>query len=83
MPFGVEWADSAKLDFDDLIPMDAVMARMVVGSFPHDRWVRGRALSDASASSTDLRELENESVRVIYELFVFDETVRIISVRRD
>ena len=82
MPFRVSWTDSANLQFNSLTDtFDIVWTRQLVGSFKHDRWVRGRLISDPTATGVDLRELENGPIRLRYELLMDDESVRVTSLR--
>ena len=82
MPFRVSWTEPANLQFNGLTePFGIVWTRQMVGSFQHDRWVRGRIISDPTATGVDLRELENGPIRLRYELLMDDESVRITSVR--
>ena len=82
MPFTVEWTDRAKLEMrEHRNTIRYVLARQLVGSFRHDRWQRGRTVSNPTATGVDLRELENGPIRLRYELLMDDESVRIMSVR--
>ena len=82
MPFTVEWTDQAKLEMrEQRSTIQYVLARQLVGSFRHDRWLRGRIVSNPTETGVDLRELENGHIRLRYELLMDDEAVRITSVR--
>lgn len=82
MPFAVQWTDPAKLEtLEQRGTVRYLLVRQLVGSFEHDRWARGRIISDPTATGVDLRELENGPIRLRYELLMDDESVRITSVR--
>ncbi len=82
MPFAVEWTDSAKLEMQEQRgTVRYVLARQLVRSFRHDRWLRGQIVSHATATGVDLRELDNGQTRLSYELLMVDESVRVMSVR--
>ena len=82
MPFAVQWTDTAKLEtLEQTGSVRYLLVRQLVGSFKHDRWARGRIVSDPTATSVDLRELLNGPIRLRYELLIVDESVRVTSVR--
>ena len=82
MPFRVRWTEPGKIEMQEQRgTIRYVLARQLLGSFPHDRWVRGRIVSDPTVTGVDLRELENGPIRLTYELLMDDESVRITSVR--
>lgn len=82
MPFRVSWTDPAKIEMQEQRgTIRYVLARQLLGSFRHDRWVRGRIVSDPTVTGVDLRELENGPILLRYELLMDDEYVRITSVR--
>ena len=82
MPFRVRWTDPGKIEMQEHRgTIRYVLARQLLGSFPHDRWVQGRIVSDPTVTGVDLRELENGPIRLTYELLMDDESVRITSVR--
>ena len=82
MPFVVHWTDPARLEtLRQRGTVRYLLVRQLVGSFKHDRWAHGRIVSDATATGVDLRELQNGSIRLRYELLIDDESVRITAVR--
>ena len=82
MPFTVEWTDPAKLEMQEQRgTIRYILVRQLVGSFRHDRWLRGRIVSDSTVTGVDLRELENGPIRLRYELLMDAQSVRITSVR--
>lgn len=82
MPFAVQWTDPAKLEtLEQRGTVRYLLVRQLVGSFKHDRWAHGRIVSEPTATGVDLRELQNGPIRLRYELLIFDESVRITSVR--
>ncbi len=77
MPFRIDWTNEARNDFLNLSPRDQVFVRMVVGSFRHDRWLEGRPHGQLANKEAELRELQYEHVRRVYELDRHNETVTI------
>ena len=83
MPFRVEWRDEAKVAFRRLGPTDIMATRKLVGSFQHDRWLSGRAVPGPASPGTELMELRNGPVRLLYELNRAEESVFIRAIVRD
>ena len=77
MPFTIEWSDEAKAAFRRSGPMDIIATRKLIGSFRHDHWLRGRPVSGPASPGTELMELRNGPIRLLYELNRDEETVLI------
>ena len=83
MPFKVGYHDRVPIAFHDLPGMEQVMFRKLVGSFPHDRWLQGRPVDGAASPGTELLELSNGTIRLVYELSRAEESVYITNMFRD
>ena len=83
MPFRIEYSDKARDQFKALKPTDIVAARQLIGSFAHDRWLRGRAITGQTSLDTELMELKNGPIHLRYEIDRHSETVRIVAILVD
>ena len=68
MPFEVGYDDHIPRDFDNLPAIQQMFFRMLVGSFRHDRWLEGRPIPAPASPGTELMELKNGPIRLVYEL---------------
>ena len=59
------------------------MIRGLIGSFKHDRWLRGEPVDGPSAQGTELMQLRNGQIILRYELNRAAERVRIVAIIRD
>ena len=83
MPFKVGYDDHIPRDFEDLPAMQQIFFRMLVGSFRHDRWLEGRLVPAAASPGTELMELKNGPIRLVYELNRAEESVFIRAIVRE
>lgn len=83
MPFEVAYDDHIPQDFEDLPEMQKVFFRMLIGSFRHDRWLSGRPVPGPSSTGTELRELANGPISLVYELNRAEESVFILAIVRN
>ncbi len=75
MPFKVDYSAETKATFRELKPMEMMAARKLIGSFRHDRWLDGRPLPAPASPGTELKELKNGPIRMVYELNRAEESV--------
>ena len=63
--------------------MEMMAARKLIGSFRHDRWLDGRTLPAPASPGTELMELKNGPIRLVYELNRAEEAVFIRAIVRE
>lgn len=80
MPFRIEYSDEAIAEFKALQPQHIPPARKLIGSFPHDRWLTAGPSSEWSQPGSDVRELDNGPITLVYELDHANEVVRILRI---
>ena len=77
MPYRVTWADDALDDLGNLSPQQYLAVRKMVGSFRHDRWLKGRPFRSPEVTDTTLLMLEAGERSIVYRI---DEEQHLIEV---
>ena len=77
MPYRVSWRDEALVDLRDLSAQQYMAIRKMVGSFRHDRWLKGRPFRSLRFTDTTLLMLEAGERSIVYRI---DEEQHLIEV---
>ena len=82
MPFRIRYTREALADYGrlTLTPLNVLQTRKLIGSFPHDRWLRGSPSLAHVRPGADVRELVNGPITVVYELEHTNEVVIILRI---
>ena len=80
MPFRIEFSDVALIQFRALQPLNIIATRKLIGSFPHDRWLMGRRVSNPTSPGAELMELRNGPIRLQYELNRAEQAITIVAI---
>ena len=80
MPYRVTWADEAAYHFSDLSRPQYMAVRKMVGSFPHDRWLKGRPFRSAEFSAVPLLLLNAGERSIVYSIDDDARVVRIVAI---
>ena len=83
MPFTISYSDEVQAVFRASPAWDIVMVRALVGSFKHDRWLRGEPVEGQSTPGTELMQLSNKQITLRYEISRKTERVHIVAITRD
>ena len=80
MPYRVIWRDDAAKDLRNLQELEWVWVRRAVGSFPHDRWLKGRPFRRAELSESALLMLEVGDLSLVYRIDEVERAVEIFAI---
>ena len=76
----MSWREDALDDLSDLSGQHYLAVRKMVGSFPHDRWLKGRPFRSADVSDVTLLLLKAGDRSIVYRSDDEQHLVEIFSI---